>query len=192
MRFSKSTRRLCIPATAAVLLLTACGEENKYVAPPPPKVTVARPEMRQVVDYDRYNGWLQPVETVDIRARVRGHLQKVLLTDGDLVQDGTEAGVANALGDTGPGFQRDSDNATTFQRQVDFIKKSGIVTAMVGMLQAPPGTKLAQRLRTEGRLLGQSTGDNTDGTTNIVPTMGLEALREGRPAPWQAPAARPS
>ena len=54
--------------------------------PPPPKVTVARPEMRQVVDYDQYNGWLQPVETVDIRSRVRGHLDKIHFTDGDLVK----------------------------------------------------------------------------------------------------------
>ena len=73
----------------------------------------------------------------------------------------------------------DHDTPTIFKRQVEFIKRSRIVTAMVGMLHAPPGTRLAERLWQEGRLLGPSSGDNTDGTTNIAPTMGIEALREG-------------
>jgi radical SAM superfamily enzyme YgiQ (UPF0313 family) len=73
----------------------------------------------------------------------------------------------------------DSDRPSIFQRQIDFIQNSGIVTAMVGILQAPPGTKLFDRMRREGRLLGSSTGDNVDGTTNISPAMGLAALSEG-------------
>jgi radical SAM superfamily enzyme YgiQ (UPF0313 family) len=73
----------------------------------------------------------------------------------------------------------DSDTPSIFQRQIDFIQKSGIVTAMVGLLQAPPGTRLYERLKKEGRLLGQLSGDNVDGTTNIIPNMGLNALREG-------------
>ena len=50
---------------------------------------------------------------------------------------------------------------------------------MVGLLQAPPGTKLYERLKGEGRLLNRISGDNVDGTTNIVPRMNLELLREG-------------
>ncbi len=73
----------------------------------------------------------------------------------------------------------DSDTASIFQRQIDFIQKSGIVAAMVGLLQAPPGTKLYDRLMRENRLVGQMSGDNVDGTTNIVPTMSLDVLREG-------------
>jgi radical SAM superfamily enzyme YgiQ (UPF0313 family) len=73
----------------------------------------------------------------------------------------------------------DHDTAKTFQQQVDFINESGIVTAMIGQLQAPPGTRLRTRMALEGRLRGVSLGDNTDGTTNIVPTMGLEPLRQG-------------
>ena len=73
----------------------------------------------------------------------------------------------------------DSDTPTIFQRQIEFIQKSGIVTAMVGLLQAMPGTKLYQRLKREGRLLGQTTGDNVDGTTNFIPRMNRETLREG-------------
>jgi radical SAM superfamily enzyme YgiQ (UPF0313 family) len=73
----------------------------------------------------------------------------------------------------------DNDSATIFQRQIDFIQKSGIVTAMVGLLQAPIGTRLYQRLAREGRLLGAFSGDNVDGMTNIIPRMNLEALRNG-------------
>lgn len=72
----------------------------------------------------------------------------------------------------------DSDTPSTFQRQIDFIQKSGIATAMVGMLQAPAGTRLYDRMAREGRLLGEMTGDNVDGTTNLVPRMGLDQLRE--------------
>jgi radical SAM superfamily enzyme YgiQ (UPF0313 family) len=73
----------------------------------------------------------------------------------------------------------DSDTPSIFQRQIDFIQSSGIVTAMVGLLQAPPGTRLYERLKQEGRLLNGLTGDNVDGTTNIVPAMSLETLRDG-------------
>jgi radical SAM superfamily enzyme YgiQ (UPF0313 family) len=73
----------------------------------------------------------------------------------------------------------DHDTPSIFQRQIEFIQNSGIVTAMVGLLQAPPGTHLYERLKQEGRLLGKMTGDNVDGTTNIVPQMGIETLREG-------------
>ena len=73
----------------------------------------------------------------------------------------------------------DNDSQSIFQRQIDFIQNSGIVTAMVGLLQAPAGTKLYERLKQEGRLLGHMSGDNVDGTTNIIPRMDLEVLHSG-------------
>jgi len=73
----------------------------------------------------------------------------------------------------------DNDTPSIFQRQVDFIQQSGIVTAMVGLLQAPPGTRLHERLQQEGRLLDHMSGDNADGTTNIIPKMDLDQLYEG-------------
>lgn len=73
----------------------------------------------------------------------------------------------------------DSDTPSTFQRQIDFIQKSGIVTAMVGLLQAPAGTKLYDRMKHEGRLLGEMSGDNVDNTTNIVTNMHHKTLRDG-------------
>jgi radical SAM superfamily enzyme YgiQ (UPF0313 family) len=73
----------------------------------------------------------------------------------------------------------DSDTHSTFQRQIDFIQKSGIVTAMVGILQAPPGTQLFHRLQRENRLVSAFSGDNVDGKTNIIPKMGLDSLLDG-------------
>ena len=74
----------------------------------------------------------------------------------------------------------DSDTPSTFRRLVDFIQQSGIVTAMVGLLQAPPGTQLFERLKKENRLMGTTiSGDNVDGTTNIDPRMGLDQLMSG-------------
>lgn len=73
----------------------------------------------------------------------------------------------------------DTDKLSIFQRQIDFIQKSGIVTAMVGLLQAPQGTKLYNRLEKEGRLCGYISGDNLDGTTNIVPKMEMSVLLDG-------------
>ncbi len=73
----------------------------------------------------------------------------------------------------------DNDTTSIFQQQIDFIQKSGIVTAMVGLLQAPPGTRLHARMMEEGRLVDVMSGDNVDGSTNIIPKMGLETLRTG-------------
>ena len=73
----------------------------------------------------------------------------------------------------------DNDPAAIFQRLIDFIQESGIVTAMVGLLNAPRGTKLYQRLLKEGRLLTGFTGDNTDFSLNFIPRMSPEALLNG-------------
>jgi radical SAM superfamily enzyme YgiQ (UPF0313 family) len=73
----------------------------------------------------------------------------------------------------------DNDSPSIFQQQIDFIQKSGIVTAMVGLLQAPLGTGLYDRMQKENRLINNFSGDNVDGSTNIIPKMGLEPLRIG-------------
>jgi radical SAM superfamily enzyme YgiQ (UPF0313 family) len=73
----------------------------------------------------------------------------------------------------------DHDAPTVFQHLTAFIQRSGIATAMVGMLQAPAGTRLYERLCGEGRIRGEMSGDSVDGTTNIVPAMGIESLERG-------------
>ena len=73
----------------------------------------------------------------------------------------------------------DSDPLSIFKSQINFIQKSGIVTAMVGLLNAPHGTRLYQRLENERRLLKGMSGDNTDCSINFIPKMNYETLING-------------
>jgi radical SAM superfamily enzyme YgiQ (UPF0313 family) len=73
----------------------------------------------------------------------------------------------------------DSDPPSIFKSQIAFIQKSGIVTAMVGLLNAPRGTRLFQRLNKENRMLEEFGGDNTDSTLNFVPKMARKTLIDG-------------
>jgi len=73
----------------------------------------------------------------------------------------------------------DSDTETTFQRQIDFIQQSGIVSAMVGLLNAPKQTALYSRYESENRIISEASGNNTDLTLNYVPVMDPKELVEG-------------
>ena len=73
----------------------------------------------------------------------------------------------------------DTDREDIFDRMVEFIQKSGIPIAMVGLLQAMPGTQLFRRLRTEGRILSLGDGNNTDVSLNFLPRMDAVKLVEG-------------
>jgi len=73
----------------------------------------------------------------------------------------------------------DNDPLSIFERLIAFIKESGIVTAMVGLLNAPRGTGLYHRLEKENRLLKEVTGDNTDCSINFIPKMNYDTLIDG-------------
>jgi radical SAM superfamily enzyme YgiQ (UPF0313 family) len=73
----------------------------------------------------------------------------------------------------------DNDPVSIFKSQIDFIQKSGIVTAMVGLLSALPKTRLYRRLESENRLLKEASGDNTDCSVNFKPRMNFETLVNG-------------
>ena len=73
----------------------------------------------------------------------------------------------------------DSDKKDIFKRQFEFIQHSGIATAMVGLLTALPQTRLWRRLKLEGRLETESTGNNTQAELNFRPTMDREFLVSG-------------
>jgi radical SAM superfamily enzyme YgiQ (UPF0313 family) len=75
------------------------------------------------------------------------------------------------------GFDNDPDDI--FERQIDFIRESAIPLAMVGLLTALPDTQLWRRLEKEGRLLGESSGNNTNCALNFVPKMDAARLVEG-------------
>ena len=73
----------------------------------------------------------------------------------------------------------DSDRPSIFSRQIEFIQKSGVVTAMVGLLNAIPRTRLYQRLKDTKRLLGKSDGNNTKASLNFIPKMDKDILING-------------
>jgi len=73
----------------------------------------------------------------------------------------------------------DNDPPAIFENMISFIQKSGIVTAMVGLLNAPRGTRLYRRLKKEKRLLSDFSGDNTDCTMNFIPKMEYKNLIKG-------------
>lgn len=73
----------------------------------------------------------------------------------------------------------DSDPVSVFRSQMKFVEQSGIVVAMVGLLNAPNGTRLYERLRREDRLLDQISGDNADCSMNFVPRMDRTTLVSG-------------
>lgn len=73
----------------------------------------------------------------------------------------------------------DSDKPNIFERQIRFIQEAGVVTAMVGLLQALPGTQLFSRLKREGRILHQASGNNVETSLNFIPRLDRELLVEG-------------
>jgi radical SAM superfamily enzyme YgiQ (UPF0313 family) len=73
----------------------------------------------------------------------------------------------------------DNDPPKIFEELTSFIQESGIVTAMVGLLNAPRGTKLQKRLENEGRMLKDFTGNNTDFSINFIPRMDSKTLLDG-------------
>src|SRR5215813_10988134 len=86
MRRSRLSMLAAMVAAAAV---TGCGESNKYVAPPPPKVTVATPVQKQITRYLEATGNAAAVNSANLVARVQGYLQEIKYQDGDQVKAGT-------------------------------------------------------------------------------------------------------
>jgi RND family efflux transporter MFP subunit len=81
-------KRLSVAAVVAALLVSACGERNDYVAPPPPKVTVANPVKQPVTRYFETTGNTAVVNSADLVARVAGFIQEIKYRDGDRVAKG--------------------------------------------------------------------------------------------------------
>jgi RND family efflux transporter MFP subunit len=73
---------------SGLLTTQGCDDAPPRQEPPPPKVSVALPVVRPLVDYDQYNGWIEPAHSVEVRARVRGHIDKVHFADGQIVKKG--------------------------------------------------------------------------------------------------------
>src|SRR5271154_31113 len=90
MDFTEGSRRAALLAAAALLLagLAGCGQGKRRAGPPPPKVTVAPPVQREVIDQDEYVGRFAAVDSVDVRSRLSGYLAEIHFKDGQMVRKG--------------------------------------------------------------------------------------------------------
>ena len=68
---------------ALLVVLGGCEEKNQYDPPPPPTVTVSPPLQKEVIEYLEFTGTTEAVETVEIRARVKGFLEKIEFEEPD-------------------------------------------------------------------------------------------------------------
>jgi RND family efflux transporter MFP subunit len=129
------------PALAIVSLLGSCDDSNQYVAPPPPKVTVATPEQRQITPYFETTGSTAAVNQTNLVARVQGYVEDIKYKDGALVTKGTtlfviepepyrvrlEQAKAAKSGAEASLKQLEAD----FQRQSDLVKRQVVSRSTV-------------------------------------------------------------
>jgi radical SAM superfamily enzyme YgiQ (UPF0313 family) len=135
------------------------------------------PELLQLMKDARFTSVFLGIETPDERSLIANHklqnTRRDLLTSVEIIQ---QYGI-EVMGGFILGF--DTDREDVFDRMVDFIQKSAIPVAMVGLLQAMPGTQLFRRMWKEGRILDAGDGNNTDCKLNFLPRMDAARLVEG-------------
>ena len=84
----KSNGLIAILALTCCTIHIGCSKPPPRAEAPPPRVSVQQASAKELVDHDDFNGWLDSSATVEVRARVRGHIQKVHFTDGQMVKKG--------------------------------------------------------------------------------------------------------
>jgi RND family efflux transporter MFP subunit len=159
------TRVLTIGSIAVAAALAACGQDNHYVMPPPPKVTVAPPVQRSVTRYLEVTGSTAAVNSADLVARVPGFIQAINYQDGAFVKKDTslftiepepyEVKLAQAQAAESGAKATLKQNETDFQRQSQLLARQTATqqgydqalatrdAAQATVLQAEANTKLA-------------------------------------------------
>ena len=156
---------LVVGALASIVTLSGCSEENRYVAPPPPKVTVASPAQRPITRYLELTGNTAAVNSANLVARVPGFVQEINYEDGAMVKKGAllftiepepyevklrqaqaaEAGAQASLKQAQADFDRQSSlvaSQTASRAQYD-QSLSNRDAAQANLLQAQSNTRLA-------------------------------------------------
>ena len=135
------------------------------------------PELMQMMQDAGFNSVFLGIETPDVPGLIASNkLQNTRRSLLDSIATIQSYGM-QVMGGFILGF--DTDREDIFDRMVEFIQKSGIPVAMVGLLQAMPGTQLFRRLWSEGRILDAGHGDNTCDKLNFIPRMDAARLIEG-------------
>jgi RND family efflux transporter MFP subunit len=132
----------------ALLAVAACGQDNRYAAPPPPKVTVAFPVEQEVSRYFETTGNAAAINTVDLVARVQGFVQAISYADGDFVKKGTSLFTIEPepyrLKVEAAKAAVTSAKATLKQNEAEFARQATLVTKQVST-QANYDKQLALR-----------------------------------------------
>ncbi len=155
-----------IACVGILTLLTACGKENRFIAPPPPKVTVELPVQQMVTPYLEATGNTAAVNTVKLIARVQGYVQEIKYQDGAAVkkdtplfviepqpykvqleqaqamEEGAKATLINAQAEFTRQEQLEAKEVTT-QASLDRARANRD-TARAGLLQAQASTHTAE------------------------------------------------
>jgi RND family efflux transporter MFP subunit len=171
---------------AAFIALAACGQSNTYVAPPPPKVIVAKPVEQKVTRYFEATGNTAAINSANLVARVQGFLTEISYADGAAVKKGTplftiepepyqlklqQAQAAEAGGE-----------ATATQTQAEFERQQDLSTRQVASRQALENA-LANRDSAKAKLLQAQTDTkqaqiNLDYTRVVAPFDGIVTARQ--------------
>jgi RND family efflux transporter MFP subunit len=119
----------------ALLAVAACGQDNRYAAPPSPKVTVAIPVEQEVSRYFEATGNTAAINTVDLVARVQGFVQAISYADGDFVKKGTSLFTIEPepyrLKVEAAKAAVTSAKATLKQNEAEFARQATLVTKQV-------------------------------------------------------------
>jgi RND family efflux transporter MFP subunit len=146
----------------ALVLVSACEQENEYVAPPPPPVSVAEPVERDVTEYLEFTGTTVASAFVEVRARVPGYLQRRHFTPGDIVQQGQllfdidpseyEANLQAALADLKVAEAELAQATTELRRSERLQKKGAVAEVKVVEWRTKQSTALAAKQQAEAKV----------------------------------------
>jgi RND family efflux transporter MFP subunit len=139
-RLASAQLAACAAAAALAAALSGCGQENRYVAPPPPKVSVAIPMQQKVTRYLEATGYTSAINTTNLVARVQGFLERINYKDGDEAKEGATLFVIEPepyklkleqarAGETGA-------QATLKQAEAEFERQSELASRQVTSKQA--------------------------------------------------------
>src|SRR5438270_1609224 len=170
----------------ALDLLAACGQSNTYVAPPPPKVTVAKPIEQKITRYFEATGNSAAVNSANLVARVQGFLTEIKAADGAVVKQGQhlftiepepyqlklqQAQAAEASGEA-TAKQTEAD----FERQQELVQRGSASRAAFDTAQANRDTAKARLLQAKADT--KQAQINLDYTKVVAPFDGVMTARQ--------------
>ncbi len=179
--FARAVLPLAVAAGVA-----GCGQDNRYAAPPPPKVTVTAPVEQEVIRYFEATGNTAAVNTVDLVARVQGFVQAINYTDGDYVKKGTslftiepepyKLKVESARASVASAKANLKQSEAEYQRQADLVTRQVSTQANYDKALAQRDANLADLQSAEAN--EQQAEINLSYTNVVAPFDGIVTARQ--------------